>query len=169
MARFRVVEGDLVAEDLVPGSMDDCVEKWQFVFEHIDEIACLGGAWTCALCRKYLTRCTNRASAMYREDCSGCPIYGLTGQKYCKSTPNEIIENELETSNPDVYKLRELARDELFMLIALRDNRLEIAKEYLTVANSSGRNPHLSLGQLQQMEAELGDSGRDLSDDFVPD
>lgn len=131
MARFWIENGRLQAAELEPGSIEDSIAKWEVVVKHTSAISELGGCSTCALCQLYNVRF---------RDCKGCPVYELTHQRFCRGTPNEKYEYYRDP-NSNHYRLKQIAEQELAMLIALRDGEIETALQYVEpVANLSGRN-----------------------------
>jgi len=79
MATFSIVNKQVKAEGLIPGSIDDSIAKWKYVKEHLSEIhdSGDGGPHSCALCLKYYSS----------AGCEGCPISEYTGQEACMGTP----------------------------------------------------------------------------------
>ena len=82
--------------------------KWRFLLSFVRKKAKednkktpyvhLGGGTHCAYCHVY--------SSTVRL-CSGCPIFVMTGVRFCRGTPNEDIENHLYTTWDELLKLVE--------------------------------------------------------------
>lgn len=118
MAEFYIEDKRLFARDLQPGSIDDCVQKWQFIIEHHDEIDGFRSIQTCALCEAYQGNC-----------CVGCPIFVISECFFCDNTPFERWEISMFRNDRDEAK--KYAQRELKFLMALRDNDLDKARSYL--------------------------------------
>jgi hypothetical protein len=80
MARFYVHGNILRAEDLTPGSTEDCLQKWEALLSLAQEgfLVHDGGLSTCAYCQKY--------HQIPDTECSNCPIKKATGCTLCWGT-----------------------------------------------------------------------------------
>jgi hypothetical protein len=73
MAKFWAENIWLMASDLVPGSLDDAIAKWEFLAEH-PEVSKDSGGETCTLC------------LAAGPACFGCPILEHTEEIDCHGT-----------------------------------------------------------------------------------
>ena len=89
-------------------ALDHSIEKWETIVEKLKE----GGyellnvhAPSCALCAKFFKYSDDELT----ENCSGCPVYKKTGNKYCETTPYEkFSEHRIEHNLKLMYAIQEL-------------------------------------------------------------
>ena len=94
MATFWIEKDVLKADDLVPGSIEDSIDKWKVLLRK-SRAGCLvqdGGSRTCALCHKY---CADDFS----DSCGGCPVLMYTGYTGCRHTPYMNYHDAYERGN----------------------------------------------------------------------
>ena len=113
MANFRLIDGVVVSDNLIPGSIQDSIEKWGFVVDNIYDVVSDGGIQSCALCQMY-----------YAMLCKGCPVSKFTGRAVCSSTPIDewnalMLSNKTVDSEDLLSNMRKIAERERDFLAGL--------------------------------------------------
>lgn len=88
-------------------ALDHSIEKWKTIVEKMKEGHELFNvhAPSCALCAKFFKNSDDELT----ENCSGCPVYKKTGNKYCETTPYEKFSgHRIEHNLKLMYAIQEL-------------------------------------------------------------
>jgi hypothetical protein len=108
---FRIIDSTLEYFGPEPRTAIEAIElsieKWEFIAEN-GPVQC-GGTSTCGLCMLFID-----------DECKDCPVT-KRGKSYCRNTPYQRYELEMERTRPDQDEAIRAAEEEIEFLESLKE------------------------------------------------